>query len=99
LHYPILPYFIDYFKSWSCLIAKDREAERAQKREIANKDTKRRLSRLTKAASRFMQEQIEDISELTAGEDVDTTTFHKRGVMIVPTYARAIGEENFLYVC
>jgi len=81
------------------LIAMDREAERRQRDEVANRETKRRLDRLAKVASRFMQEQMEDLEELAAGDDIDPSTFFEQGLMIVPTYLRlALGEEKTLWV-
>jgi hypothetical protein len=81
------------------LIAEDRKAAQAQRHEIANRRTKQRLSRLAKAASRFMHEQMEDLSELAAGEDVDNKLFHQVGSIIYPTYIRlGLGEEKTLWM-
>lgn len=81
------------------LIAKDRESEKEQRKEIASRETKRRLKRLARLASNFMKQQLEDISELTSGEDIDQTAFSEKGVMIVPTYVRImVGEEKKLWM-
>lgn len=81
------------------LVAKDREAARTELREIANVKTKERLGRLARAASRFMHQQMEDLAELGAGEDVDAKSFHQVGTMIIPTYVRlGVGEEKTLWM-
>jgi len=78
------------------LIAAEREAEKAQKREIANRETQSRLDRLAKRASEFLRQQLEEIKELTQGDDVDKTAFDQ-GAMIFPTYVKlALGEERAL---
>ena len=79
------------------LIAKDREAERARERQVANEETQNRLDRLAKKASEFLKRQLEDIQELAEGEDIDKTSFAKQGVLIFPTYLNvALGEERTL---
>ncbi len=83
------------------LLAKDREAQKKEHREIANKETKDRLKKLAKAASNFMREQLEDLGELSVGEDVDPKSFTEKGIMIVPTYIHMkIGDQKkiWLYV-
>jgi hypothetical protein len=78
------------------LIAAEREKEKAQKREIANRETQTRLDRLAKRASEFLRQQLEEIKELTQGDDVDKTAFDQ-GTMIFPTYIKlALGEERAL---
>ncbi|HEY6767270.1 MAG TPA: hypothetical protein VI386_21130 [Candidatus Sulfotelmatobacter sp.] len=78
------------------LIAAERETEKAQKREIANRETQTRLDRLAKRASEFLRQQVEEIKELTVGDDVDKTAFDQ-GTMIFPTYVKlALGEERAL---
>lgn len=80
-------------------VTKDREAERAKRTEIANSETKRRLDKLAKVASSFMKEHLEDIAELVGGEEVDTSAFAERGVLIVPTYAKLkVGQEKKLWM-
>ena len=79
------------------LVAKDREAERPKERRIANEETQSRLDRLAKKASEFIKQQLEDIQELTGGEDIDKDAFTKQGVFIFPTYLNvALGEERTL---
>lgn len=73
----------------------DKEKERAQsvKTEVISKETKDRLNDLAKAASKFLTQQVEDLEELTIGDDVDENFFTKKGVLIFPTYLRVgIGE-------
>ncbi len=78
------------------LIAAERETDKAQKREIANRETQTRLDRLAKRASEFLRQQLEEIRELTPGDDVDKTAFDQ-GTMIFPTYLKlALGEERAL---
>jgi hypothetical protein len=78
------------------LVAAERENERSQKREIANKETQSRLDKLAKHASEFLKQQVEELEELTEGDDVDRTAF-RLGTMIFPTYLSvALGEERRL---
>jgi hypothetical protein len=80
-------------------LRKDQEAERTQHRQIANKETEQRLSRLAKAASQFMKQQLDDVSEFTGGGETDPSAFVQRGTMVVPTYARLkVGEEKKFWV-
>jgi len=80
-------------------ITKDREAERTQHRQIANKETQQRLSRLAKAASQFMKLQLDDATEYISGGETDPSAFTERGLMVVPTYARLkVGEEKKFWV-
>ena len=67
------------------LIAAEREADRNRRRAIANQDTQNRLDRLAKRASEFLRQQLEELDELGAGEDVDKSAF-KHGTLIYPTY-------------
>jgi hypothetical protein len=79
------------------LIAKDREAARSKERQIANEETQNRLDRLARKASEFLKQQLEDIQELTEGEDIDKDTFAKHGVFLFPTVLNvALGEERTL---
>ncbi len=79
------------------LIAKDREAERSKRQQIANEETQNRLDRLARKASEFLRRQLEEMQELTQGEDVDKTAFAKQGVLIYPTYLNvALGQERSL---
>lgn len=79
------------------LFDKEREQDKSQQRELTSKETKKKLSDLAKAASKFLSEQIEDLQELTIGDDVDKDAFSKKGVLIYPTYLRVgIGEVRTL---
>jgi len=75
------------------LINKDRERDKSVRREIASEETKERLNKLAKAASKFLSQQVEELSELTEGDKVDAKAFSKKGVLIFPTYLHiAVGE-------
>jgi len=79
------------------LIAKDRESARPKEQQIANEETQDRLERLARKASEFLKLQLQDIQELTEGEDVDKSAFSKQGVLIFPTYLNvALGQERSL---
>lgn len=83
------------------LLAKDRKAQKEKKREIANRETQKRLNNLAKAASNFMKDQLDDLNEISLGDDVDPTSFTEKGIMIVPTYIHMkVGETKkvWLYV-
>jgi hypothetical protein len=81
------------------LIAKDREQERVEQREIANQETRNRLDRLAKLASQFLREQLDELEELGAGDALDAEMFAKQGVLIYPTYLNvAVGTERTLTV-
>jgi hypothetical protein len=75
------------------LIEKDRELDKGIQKEIANKDTQKRLDQLAKAASRFLAQQIEELEDLTRDGKVDEDYFVKKGVLIYPTYLNiALGQ-------
>jgi len=75
------------------LIDKEKEQSRTGKTEVVSKQTKDRLNDLAKAASKFLTQQVEDLEELTVGDNVDENFFTKKGVLIFPTYLRVgIGE-------
>jgi len=77
------------------LLAKDREQDKDQRREIANKETQTRLSRLAKLAGQYLREQLDELEELTGGDAVDDTSFSKQGVLLYPTYLRVgVGKER-----
>jgi hypothetical protein len=81
------------------LLARDREKEKAQQREVANQETRNRLGRLAKLAGRFLREQLDALDELSSGEEVDKDAFAKQGVLIYPTYLNvAVGKERALTV-
>lgn len=79
------------------LIAKDREVERSTQVQIANEETQNRLDKLARKASDFLKRQLEELEDLTQGEDVDKSAFAKQGVLIFPTYVNvALGQERAL---
>lgn len=79
------------------LIEKDKGQDKASQKEIANKETQHRLSELAKVASRFLEQQVEDIEEATLDDTVDDDSFSKKGVLIFPTYLNiAIGQVRTL---
>ncbi len=78
-------------------IAKDRESEKQKTVQVANQETKDRLDRLAKAASKFLSEQLEEVSEVSADDLVDRDAFAQTGILIYPTYFKvAIGEQRRL---
>ena len=75
------------------LIEKDKEQDKGMLKEIASKETQKRLDQLAKAANKFLTQQVEDIEELTIDDKVDKDFFAKKGVLIFPTYLNiAIGQ-------
>ncbi|MDO8741788.1 MAG: ATP-binding protein [Candidatus Roizmanbacteria bacterium] len=79
------------------LIEIDKGQDKASQKEIANKETQHRLSELAKVASRFLEQQVEDIEETTLDDAVDDDFFSKKGVLIFPTYLNiAIGQVRSL---
>ncbi len=68
------------------LIAKDKQRDKQERCEIANQDTKRRLSRLAKLAGRFLRQQLDELEELSVGEAADHDSFARQGILIYPTY-------------
>ncbi|MBI4225588.1 hypothetical protein HY612_00580 [Candidatus Roizmanbacteria bacterium] len=79
------------------LIEQDKGKDKESQKEIANKETQHRLSELAKIASKFLEEQVEDIEETTIDDTVDDNFFSKKGVLIFPTYLNlAIGQTRTL---
>ena len=79
------------------LLAEERDREKSGRREVANRETRERLSKLAKLASRFLQNQLDDLEEVTEDDAVDNESFVKRGVLIYPTYLRLeVGKERTL---
>jgi hypothetical protein len=76
------------------LIAKDKEKEKAKRIQIENEETRERLKRLAKAASKFIQNKVEELEELTNGLDkTELKEFAKSGVLIFPpSYTLAVNE-------
>jgi len=80
-------------------IAKDRESEKQKTVQVANQETKDKLSRLAKAASKFLSEQLEEVEEVSADDLIDRDAFARTGMLIYPTYFKvAIGEQRRLGV-
>lgn len=75
------------------LVNIDREKERDKSAQVANQETKSKLNRLAKAASKYLSEQLEDINELSADDLIDQGSFAKSGMLIYPTYFK-IGLEE-----
>jgi len=75
------------------LIEKERERDKGAQKEIASKETQKRLDELAKAASKFLAQQVEELEELIIDDKVDEEYFSKKGVLIFPTYLNiAIGQ-------
>ncbi len=75
------------------LIEKDKAQNKDTEREIASKETQKRLDELAKAASKFLAQQVEELEELSIDDKVDEEFFSKKGVLIFPTYLNiAIGQ-------
>ena len=75
------------------LIAKDKEEEKRIQIKIENDETTKRLKRLAKEASKFIQDKIEEIEDITfIEEEIAKNEFIKRGVLIIPDiYTLAVG--------
>jgi len=79
------------------VLAREREREKAERRQVTSSEMRNRLARLAKLAGRFLQEQLDELEELTIGEDVDAGSFAKTGMLIYPTYFRVgVGRERTL---
>jgi len=76
------------------LIMKDKEEERRVQIKIENDETTKRLKKLAKEASKFIQDRVEEIEEVTfMEEEIVNREFIKRGVLIIPDiYTLAVGE-------
>jgi len=75
-------------------ITKDKEKEREGRAQVENEETRKRLKKLAKAASKFIQEKVEEIEEFTSqGTETENKGFIQKGVLIIPTpYTLEIGE-------
>lgn len=71
-------------------IEKDKEQDKGSTKEIASKETQRRLNELAKAASKFLSEQVEEPEEFSPDDKVDEESFSQRGVLIYPTYLNVV---------
>ena len=67
------------------LLAKDREREKGRQKEVADAEMKKRLNRLAKLASRFMQDRLDEISEIGEGNVIDPDAFVKTGFILIPS--------------
>lgn len=75
------------------LIAKDKEKEHGKHIQIENEETTKRLKKLAKEASKFIQGKIEEMEEVTFTGEVENREFTKKGILIIPDiYTLAIGE-------
>lgn len=76
------------------LIATDKEKEKTKRVQIENEETKERLKKLAKAASKFIQDKVEDLEELTDEYDKkELKAFAKTGVLILPpSYTLVVNE-------
>ncbi len=76
-------------------IAEDRERERKKHVQIANEETRGRLDRLAKEASKYIKQQLEEIEEVAIDEFIDKESFVKEGILIYPTYFKiALNEQK-----
>lgn len=69
------------------LIDNDRAASEKIKEEIENDELKKKLSKLAKAAAKYLTQQVEDIDETGIDSTIDEASFAKAGILIFPTYA------------
>jgi len=75
------------------LIEKDKENDSAARRELLSKETRKKLNKLAKAASKFLSEQLEELEDLSEEHEIDDDFFTKKGVLIYPRYANvAVGQ-------
>jgi len=73
-------------------LEQDKKSIKKQNQEIANKETKERLSALAKAAGKFMSEHIDDVEETNTG-DPDNDTLTTKGLILIPArFSIAVGE-------
>jgi hypothetical protein len=87
--------FLTPMERLRAVIAADRENQRVQKREISNRETQARLSRLAKKATEFLKQQLEDV-QLSNGEEFENSAF-KNGTLIFPPFLNlAVGQERTL---
>lgn len=81
------------------LLAAEKKEEASQERKVANQETERRLGQLAKLADKFLREQLDDLEDIGAGEDIDDTAFAKQGILIYPTYPNVgVGRERALTI-
>ncbi|MBI2331723.1 MAG: hypothetical protein HYU84_06115 [Chloroflexi bacterium] len=57
------------------------------------------MNQLAKVASQFLREQVEDNPEVSPDEESETESFFKKGIIVLPTYAKvSLGEEKKFWV-
>ena len=67
--------------------------------ELANRETKDRLSQLAKLAQRFLREELDGMDGVSDGDWVDQDGMAKRGIMLVPSGGSiAVGEQKRFYL-
>jgi hypothetical protein len=67
------------------LIIEDRKKEQQSRGEVESKQTKERLDKLAKAASRFMKDKVEELEEvIDKPDEASKERFGKKGVAIFP---------------
>jgi len=69
------------------LIDIDRATSEKTREEIESDDLRKKLSKLAKAAAKYLGQQVEDIDETGIDSAIDEAGFTKTGIMIFPTYA------------
>jgi hypothetical protein len=81
------------------LISQDKAREQQREIQIENEFTKQRLDKLAKAASKFIRDKIEDVSDfMSRGDETDSGTYGKQGTILIPTYyTLALGEIKPFY--
>ncbi len=77
------------------LVTVDREKERKKHIQIANEETRGRLDRLAREASKYIRQQLEELEEVSVDEFIDQAAFVKEGMLIYPTYFKiALSEQR-----
>jgi hypothetical protein len=69
------------------LIDKERASVEKSKEDIIDEELKKKFDKLAKAASKYLNQQIDDLDEAATDKEIDEESFAKRGVLIFPTYA------------
>ena len=81
------------------LISQDKAKEQQREIQIENEYTKQRLDKLAKAASKFIRDKLEDVSDfISRGGETESGTYGKQGTILIPTYyTLALGEVKTFY--
>lgn len=69
------------------LIDKEHAEKKGVEEDIADENLKKKFEKLAKAASKYLQQQIDDLEDVGSDQDIDEGSFTKRGILIFPTYA------------